>query len=82
MSPRTAGHPRRLVAYRPKRAQIVVSDQVLLQDLVAIPDEVHAGDFVLTLAKGVQDKATITDEKLKLAADIVIDARAPRTPRK
>ena len=30
-------------------------------DLVAIPDEVHAGDFVLGLAKGVGEKSTITD---------------------
>lgn len=34
---------------------------VLLRDLVAIPDEVHAGDFVLSLAKGVGQKSTITD---------------------
>jgi len=38
-----------------------VSDPVLLRDLVAIPDTVHDGDFVLTLAKGVHDKSTITD---------------------
>jgi hypothetical protein len=38
-----------------------VSDQVLLRDLVAIPDTVHDGDFVLTLSKGVQDRSTITD---------------------
>jgi hypothetical protein len=38
-----------------------VSDQVLLRDLVAIPDEVHAGDFVLALAKGVGEKSTIDD---------------------
>jgi hypothetical protein len=38
-----------------------VSDQVLLRDLVAIPDEVHAGDFVLALAKGVGERSTITD---------------------
>ena len=38
-----------------------MSDQVLLRDLVAIPDTVHDGDFVLTLAKGVHDKSTITD---------------------
>jgi hypothetical protein len=37
-----------------------VSD-VLLRDLVDIPDEVHAGDFVLSLAKGVGQKSTITD---------------------
>jgi hypothetical protein len=37
-----------------------VSDQVLLRDLVTIPDEVHAGDFVLALAKGVGEKSTIT----------------------
>ena len=30
-----------------------VSDQALLRDLIDIPDEVHAGDFVLALAKGV-----------------------------
>jgi hypothetical protein len=38
-----------------------VSEQVLLRDLVAIPDTVHDGDFVLTLSKGVRDKSTITD---------------------
>jgi hypothetical protein len=38
-----------------------MSGQVLLRDLVAIPDEVHAGDFVLSLAKGVGEKSTITD---------------------
>jgi hypothetical protein len=37
-----------------------VSDQVLLRDFVTIPDEVHAGDFVLALAKGVGEKSTIT----------------------
>jgi hypothetical protein len=38
-----------------------MSDQVLLRDLVSIPDEVHAGDFVLALAKGVGQKSTISD---------------------
>jgi hypothetical protein len=38
-----------------------VSDQVLLRDLVAIPDEGHAGDFVLGLAQGITEKSTITD---------------------
>jgi hypothetical protein len=38
-----------------------MSDQVLLRDLVVIPDEVHAGDFVLSLAKGIGEKSTITD---------------------
>ena len=33
----------------------------LLRDLIVIPDRVHAGDFVLTLSKGVEDKSTITD---------------------
>jgi hypothetical protein len=33
----------------------------LLRDLVSIPDEVHAGDFVLALAKGVGEESTITD---------------------
>lgn len=37
---------------------VVVSD-VLLRDLVEIPDAVHAGDFVLSLAKGVGQKSTI-----------------------
>lgn len=48
-----------------------MSDQVLLRDLVAIPDEVHAGDFVLSLAKGVGEKSTITDYVVTppLAAD-------------
>ena len=35
--------------------------EVLLRDLVAIPDEVHAGDFVLALAKGVGEESTITE---------------------
>lgn len=34
---------------------------VLLRDLVEIPDEVHAGDFVLSLAKGVGQRSTITE---------------------
>jgi hypothetical protein len=38
-----------------------MNDQVLLRDVVAIPDEVHAGDFVLSLAKGVGEKSTITE---------------------
>ena len=38
-----------------------MTDQVLLRDLVAIPNTVHDGDFVLTLARGIQDKSTITD---------------------
>jgi hypothetical protein len=38
-----------------------VAEQVLLWDLVAIPDTVHDGDFVLNLAKGVQGRSTITD---------------------
>lgn len=38
-----------------------MTEQVLLRDLVAIPDTVHDGDFVLNLAKGVQDRSTITD---------------------
>jgi len=38
-----------------------MSDQVLLRDLVVIPDEVHAGDFVLSLSKGIGEKSTITD---------------------
>ncbi len=38
-----------------------MSDQVLLRDLVSIPDEVHAGDFVLALARGVGQESTITD---------------------
>jgi hypothetical protein len=42
-------------------AECGVSEQVLLRDLVAIPDAVHDGDFVLNLAKGVLDKSTITD---------------------
>jgi hypothetical protein len=35
--------------------------QVLLRDLVVIPDVVHDGDFVLALSKGVGQKSTITD---------------------
>lgn len=34
---------------------------VLLRDLINIPDEVHAGDFVLTLSKGVEEQSTISD---------------------
>jgi hypothetical protein len=49
-----------------------VSDQVLLRDLVAIPDEVHAGDFVLGLAQGITEKSTITDY-------VVTAACSPRT---
>ena len=37
-----------------------MNGQALLRDLVEIPDEVHAGDFVLALAKGVGQKSTIT----------------------
>ena len=35
--------------------------EVLLRDLIAIPDEVHAGDFVLALAKGIGEESTITE---------------------
>ena len=38
-----------------------MSDQVLLRDLVAIPEEVSAGDFVLALAKGIGEESTITE---------------------
>jgi hypothetical protein len=37
-----------------------VAGQVLLRDLVSIPDAVHDGDFVLALSKGVGQKGTIT----------------------
>src|SRR5215470_5718511 len=43
-----------------KSGRASMSGQGLLRDLVAIPDEVHAGDFVLSLAKGVGEKSTIT----------------------
>lgn len=33
----------------------------LLRDLVWIPDEVHVGDFVLALAKGIGEEPTITE---------------------
>jgi len=33
----------------------------LLRDLIVIPERVHAGDFVLTLSKGLEQKTTITD---------------------
>src|SRR5260370_12221621 len=33
----------------------------LLRDLIDIPERVHAGDFVLTLNKGVTQASTITD---------------------
>jgi hypothetical protein len=35
--------------------------EVLLRDLVFIPDEVHAGDFVLALSDGVAKESTIAD---------------------
>jgi hypothetical protein len=38
-----------------------VSGQVLLRDLVTIPEEVHSGDYVLALAKGIGEKSTIDD---------------------
>jgi hypothetical protein len=42
----------------------------LLRDLVSIPDEVHAGDFVLALAKGVGEESTITDY---VVTELVLD---------
>jgi hypothetical protein len=33
----------------------------LLRDLVAIPDEAYAGDFVLALAEGIGEESTITE---------------------
>ncbi|WP_119727666.1 phage resistance protein [Thermomonospora amylolytica] len=33
----------------------------LLRDVIEIPESVHAGDFVLTLSKGVGEDSTITD---------------------
>jgi predicted ATPase len=33
----------------------------LLRDLIDIPERVHAGDFVLTLSKGVGEESTIRD---------------------
>jgi hypothetical protein len=33
----------------------------LLRDLIEIPERVHAGDFVLTLSKGVGEESTIRD---------------------
>jgi hypothetical protein len=38
-----------------------VSDQVLLRDLINIPERVHAGDFVLGLADGIASDTTIRD---------------------
>jgi hypothetical protein len=38
-----------------------VSGQALLRDLVVIPEEVHSGDYVLALGKGITEKSTITD---------------------
>ncbi|MGH3194338.1 MAG: hypothetical protein ACRDNT_00065 [Streptosporangiaceae bacterium] len=38
-----------------------MGDQVLLRDLVRIPERVHAGDFVLALSKGIGEKSTITE---------------------
>jgi hypothetical protein len=59
-----------------------VSDQVLLRDLVAIPEEVHSGDYVLALAKGIGEKSTIDDYVVtpQLAGDFdrALGYRAPR----
>jgi predicted ATPase len=38
-----------------------VSDQVLLRDLINIPERVHAGDFVLGLAQGIDSESTVQD---------------------
>jgi hypothetical protein len=38
-----------------------MSDQVLLRDLVKIPERVHAGDFVLALAKGIGSPSTVAE---------------------
>jgi hypothetical protein len=38
-----------------------VRGQVLLRDLVAIPEEVHAGDYVLTLSNGIEQRFTVDD---------------------
>jgi hypothetical protein len=38
-----------------------VSDQVLLRDLIDIPERVHAGDFVLGLAQGINSESTVRD---------------------
>ena len=38
-----------------------MSGRVLLRDLVAIPEEVHSGDYVLALAKGIGEQSTIDD---------------------
>ena len=57
-----------------------MSDQVLLRGLVAIPDVVHDGDFVLSLAKGVGDKSTIAQYVVtdRLAADQLTRSRQCR----
>jgi hypothetical protein len=68
--------------------------EVLLRDLVFIPDEVHAGDFVLALSEGVSKESTIADyvvtEQLAVCfdralgliksggRDLVIPGRLPR----
>ncbi|HEU5155675.1 MAG TPA: phage resistance protein [Streptosporangiaceae bacterium] len=38
-----------------------MAPQLLLRDLIEIPDRVHAGDYVLTLSKGVEQDSTIRD---------------------
>ncbi|MGE5232074.1 MAG: phage resistance protein, partial [Deltaproteobacteria bacterium] len=38
-----------------------MSGQALLRDLVEIPEEVHAGDYVLKLTSGIGERSTITD---------------------
>lgn len=61
---------------------------MLLRNLVAIPDTVHDGNFVLTLAKGVQDKSTITNyavteplaQNFDKALDLIKSAMRPKPP--
>src|SRR5256885_5055811 len=38
-----------------------MTPQLLLRDLIEIPDRVHAGDYVLNLSKGVEQGSTIRD---------------------
>ena len=47
-------------ARRPRRRPRVMSERVLLKDLIHIPERVHQGDFVLKLAEGVDRPAEAT----------------------
>jgi hypothetical protein len=50
--------------------------EMLLRDLITIPDEVHAGDFVLALASGIEKESTVADyvvtEQLAVCFDLAL----------